>query len=235
MLLESEVKSGTTKTLLELDKLAETYIRDNGCEPTFLGYRGYSRSVCISINRQLVHGIANDYVLQDGDKISMDLGATYKGTIGDSAITMIYGNPKCDKQVQIIKATEDALNRAIEAIAIGKRLGVIGAAISRFAKEYGFSVIELYGGHSTDIDKDGNGIPHAPPFVSNKSNPDEGIIMTSGLTLCIEPMFTSGSTKTHVDKDGWTVWCDAEYCSHHENTVFIREDGVVEVTTARNC
>ena len=234
MLLESEVKDGTTKTLLGLDKLAETYIRDNGCTPTFLGYKGFPASVCCSLNRQLVHGIPNDYVLQDGDKISFDLGATYNGCVGDSAITIIYGNPKCEKQAQVIKVTEEALTRAIDAIVVGSRLGVIGNAVYKCCQEYGLGCILLYGGHAVDTSKDGIGIPHAPPFIANKADPNEGPRLCPGMCLCIEPMFTSGSTKTYVDKDGWTVWCDAEYCSHAEHTIFIREDGAIEITTARN-
>lgn len=234
MLLENEVKAGTTKTLLELDKLVGEYIQDNGCSATFNGYKGFPYNCCYSVNRQLVHGFATDYVLHDGDKVSFDQGATYNGVIADSAITLIYGNPRCDKQLEIIRATEEALDQAIDDIEVGKRLGVIGSAIHRVAKNHGYGCIEKYGGHSIDTDANGVGIPHAPPFVANKANPNEGIVMVPGLVLAIEPMFTSGSTKTHVDSDGWTVICDAEYLGHWEHTVFIREDGVVEVTTERN-
>ena len=233
-LLEQEIKSGTTKSLLELDKLAETYIRDNGCTPTFLMYKGFPNSVCISVNRQLVHGIPTDYHLQEGDKISVDLGATYQGAIGDSAITMIYGQPKSERHVRLIEATQEALMRSIQTIEVGKRLGSIGNAIYKCAKGYGLSVVEKYGGHGIDTAPDGTGIPHAAPFVPNKSNINEGIRAQVGMVLAIEPLFVLGSSnRTVTDEDGWTVVCD-DLCSHHEHTVFIHEDRVEIITDRTN-
>ena len=109
LLLEKEVRQCTTKTLLELDKLAETYIRDNGGTPTFLMYKGFPNSVCISVNKELVHGIPNDYQLQNGDLVSFDLGVTIEGAIADTAITVIYGQGN-DKLKKLIKDTEDVFN-----------------------------------------------------------------------------------------------------------------------------
>lgn len=225
LLLESEVKQGTTKSLLELDKLAETYIRDNGCTPTFFLYKGFPNSVCISANRQLVHGIPTDYHLQDGDVVSFDLGATYQGTIGDSALTCIYGRPKSQQHIKLIQATEEALMKGIEAIQIGKQLGCIGEAIYKSARSNGFSVINNYGGHGLDWN-----VPHAPPFVANKSTANEGIRMMPGLTIAVEPMLTTGSVKTWTDKDGWTVWCEAEMSAHFEHTIYIHENRVEIIT-----
>ena len=228
LLLESEVKRGTNKTLLELDKLAETYIRDNGCTPTFLLYKGFPNSVCISTNRQLVHGIPTDYQLHDGDVVSFDLGATYEGAIGDSAITLIYGQPKSEQHVRLISATEEALMKGIEAIQIGKQLGCIGEAIYKCARKYGLSVVDQYGGHGISWDT-----PHAPPFVSNKSNINDGIRVQPGMVLAIEPLFVLGSSnRTVTAPDGWTIVCD-EVCSHHEHTIFVHEDRV-EIITARD-
>jgi methionyl aminopeptidase len=231
-LLENEVKNGTTKSLLELDALAETYIRDNGCTPTFLHYKGFPNSVCISINRQLVHGVCTEYRLQEGDLISVDLGATYQGTIGDTAITLIYGAPKSDKHVQLVMATEEALMQGIAAIQVGKRLGCIGEAIYKCARKYGLSVVVNYGGHGIDTAADGTGIPHSAPFIANKAEINEGIRIREGLVIAIEPLFVLGSSnRTYTLDDGWTVVCD-DLSSHYEHTVFVHKNHV-EIITAR--
>ncbi|HEY5268666.1 MAG TPA: type I methionyl aminopeptidase [Candidatus Saccharimonadales bacterium] len=224
LLLENEIKQQTTKTLLELDKLAELYIRDNGGIPTFLMYKGFPNSVCISVNKQLVHGIPTDYKLQDGDLVSFDLGVTIEGAIADTAITVIYGQGN-DKLKKLIQDTEDALMKGIEAIAIGKQLGVIGNAISKHAKGYG--LINNYGGHGLDWN-----IPHAAPFVENKSDPDKGIRIQPGLAIAIEPMLTLGSVATTTAADGWTV-VTPDLSAHFEHSVFVHEDHV-EIITDRS-
>jgi methionyl aminopeptidase len=228
LLLEGLVREKTVKSLQELSKIAEDFIVKNECKPTFLGYRGFPSSVCISVNRQLVHGIPSDYVLQEGDFVSFDLGTTYEGAIADTAITCIYGEPKLPQHAQIVRATEEALMNSIAAIKVGERLGIIGNAISRCARRYGFSVVSAYGGHGLEHEK-----PHAAPFVSNKSSPEEGIRIQAGMTLAIEPLFVLGnSNRTRVMDDGWTVVCD-DLCSHHEHTIFVHEDRV-EIITDRN-
>jgi len=228
LLLQELVQKKTTKSLLELDKIAEEFIVANGCKPTFLGYRGFPNSSCISINQQLVHGIASNYVLQDGDTVSFDLGATYEGAIADTAITCIYGKAKDARHLKLIAATEEALMKGIEAVKVGDQLGVIGKAISQCVKGRGFNIIQTYGGHGLEWE-----IPHAFPFVANKADVDEGIRIMPGLTIAIEPMLTDGSTKTWVDQDGWTVWCEASASAHFEHTIFVHEDHV-EIITDRN-
>jgi len=229
-LLKKEVENNTVKSMLELDKLAEAYIRDNNCLPTFLNYMGFPNSVCISINRQLVHGICTDYKLQDGDLVSFDLGATYNGAIGDTAVTMIYGKPKSDRHVELVKATEEALTKAIESIQIGKRIGIIGQTIYKCAKEHGLSVVDKYGGHGLDTAEDGTGIPHTAPFVPNKSTENEGVRIQPGMILAIEPLFVIGSSNRAItSSDGWTVVCD-DLCSHHEHTLYVHDDHVEVVT-----
>lgn len=232
-LLENLVKEKTTKSLLELDSIAKEFIIKNGCIPTFLNYKGFPNSVCSSTNLQLVHGIPTNYKLQDGDLISFDLGATYEGVISDSAITCIYGQPKSDQHTKLIKATEEALMKGIAAIKIGNRIGTIGQAIYKCAKGYGFGVVTNYGGHGIDITQDGVGVPHAPPFICNKSTPNEGIIIQPGLVIAIEPLLTiNTSPKTHISSDGWTVVCDS-ICSHQEHSIFIHQDHV-EIVTYRD-
>lgn len=232
LILKDLVESRCKENPIELNRIAENYITSQKASCCFAGYKGYPNGCCISINQQLVHGIANDVLLKDGDMISFDLGAEIEGVIADTALTCIYGEPKSEKQIKLIQATEEALNKGIAAIQVGKQLGVIGNAINKCAKGYGFGLIENYGGHGIDTDSNGKGIPHAFPFVANKANPNEGVHMQSGMCLAIEPMLTSGSTKTRIDKDGWTVWCDAEYSSHSEHSVFIHKDRV-EIMTDR--
>jgi methionyl aminopeptidase len=229
LLLEKLVKEKTTKSLIELNNIAEEFITDNGCSATFKGYKSFPAGVCISVNQQLVHGIPNDYKLQEGDVVSFDLGATFEGAIADTAITCIYGEPKSEQHVKLITATQQALMNGISAIKISNKLGCIGNAIFKSAKNDGFSVINNYGGHGLDWDT-----PHAPPFVANKADINEGIRLQSHLVLAIEPMLTTGSTNTRVDKDGWTVWCDAEMSSHFEHSVYIHEDRVEIITDRDN-
>jgi methionyl aminopeptidase len=228
-LLEQEVKNGTNKSLLELDRLAETYIRDNNCIPTFLLYKGFPNSVCISVNQQLVHGVCTDYHLQDGDVVSFDLGATKDGAISDSALTTIYGAPKNTQHLELIKTTQEALMKGIAAIKIGNQLGAIGEAISKHTKSKRFGNIVRYGGHGLDWN-----IPHAEPFVCNEGSSNQGIRFQPNMTLAIEPMLTTGSTKTWVDADGWTVYCEAEMSAHFEHTIYLHEDNTVEIITDRS-
>lgn len=229
LLLEGLVREKTTESLRELDKIAEEFIRNNDCIPTFLGYKGFPNSVCCSVNRQLVHGFATDYVLQDGDLVSFDLGTTFEGAIADTAITIVYGEARSQQHLKLIQATEEALMKAIAAVKVGERLGVIGNAISRCAKGYGFSVVSSYGGHGLEYDT-----PHASPFVSNKATPDEGVRIQAGMTLAIEPLFVIGSSnRTRVMPDGWTVVCD-DLCSHFEHTIFVHEDRIEVITDRSN-
>jgi methionyl aminopeptidase len=226
-LLERLVKEGTTKSLIELDKIAEEFIRDNGCTPTFLGYQGFPNSVCISVNQGLVHGVCTDYVLQDGDLVSFDLGATHNTAIGDSALTMIYGSPKSEEHVRLVAATKEALEAAIGTVAVGRQLGVIGETITAVGRKYGYSIVSRFGGHSLN-----NNQPHAEPFVSNVDSSNNGVRMQAGMTLAIEPLFVIGpSNETITSSDGWTVEC-LDVCAHFENTIFIHNDHV-EVITER--
>lgn len=226
-LLEDLVKGKTFHSLKVLNDVAEEYITKNGGVPTFKGYKGFPAGVCISVNKELVHGIPKDYVLDEGDIISFDLGVTVDGAIADTAITCIFGEPKNEKHARLVKATEEALMRGIQAIEVGKRLGVIGQAISKCAKGYGYGVINNYGGHGLDWN-----VPHAPPFVENKSDSDKGIRIQPGLAIAIEPMFVLGSTATTTLSDGWTV-VTPDLSAHFEHSVFVHEDHV-EIITDRS-
>jgi methionyl aminopeptidase len=227
LLLEGFVKGKTFHSLIALNEAAENHITKSGGTATFKGYKGFPAGVCISVNKEMVHGIPKDYVMKDGDIVSFDLGVTYQGAIADTAITCIFGQPLSERHVSLVKATEESLMKGIEAIQVGKRLGVIGQAISKHAKTYGFGVINNYGGHGLDWD-----IPHAPPFVENKSDENRGIRIQPGLAIAIEPMLVLGSTNTTTLDDGWTV-VTPDLSAHFEHSVFVHEDHV-EIITDRS-
>ncbi len=225
--LKGYVEGKTFHSTATLSQVAEQFILEAGGTPTFKGYKGFPAAVCISVNKQLVHGIPDDRVLDDGDVVSFDLGVTYEGAIADTAITCIFGPPKSERHVQLVQATEESLMKGIEAIAVGKRLGCIGNAISKYARGKGFGLITNYGGHGLDWN-----IPHAPPFVANKSEIEEGIRIQPGLAIAIEPMLVIGSTVTRVLDDGWTVVTDY-IGAHFEHSIFVHEDRV-EILTDRS-
>lgn len=228
VMLETLVSEKTNKSLIELNNLAEEYILQSGGKPTFKGYKGFPSGVCISVNKQLVHGIPTDYFLQDGDVVSFDLGVTFEGAIADSAITCIYGNPKHESHIKLINATNEALMAGINSIAVGKRLGVIGNSISKCAKSHGFGIITQYGGHGLTWDT-----PHASPFVENKSELESGIRIQPGLAIAIEPMLVIGSTETRTLSDGWTVVTN-DIGAHAEHSIFVHEDRVEIITDRTN-
>jgi methionyl aminopeptidase len=211
-------------SLIDLENIAIRQINSMDCIPTFYNYKGFPGKVCISVNNQLVHGIPTDYVLQDGDVVSVDLGATFEGAIADAARTWIYGTPRSQEHVRLIQTCKDSLAAGIKAIEIGKHLGVIGYAIHQYTKNSGFNLITNYGGHGLDYNK-----PHSEPFVNNKSQSNEGIRIQSGLSIAIEPMLVIGEAKTKILDDKWTVVTPG-IGVHFENSVTIMESGVHVVT-----
>lgn len=217
-LIESETKNLSLK---DIEAACSSIISSMDCTSTFLGYKGFSGVICTSVNKQLVHGIPTDYLLQQGDVVKVDLGATYKGAIADAAITVIYGKPKSQQHVDLINTCNESLNNAIKSIQVGKRLGSIGNAINYIVKKTRYSLVTHYGGHGIDENK-----PHAEPFVANKSIADSGIRIQPGMTLAIEPMLLiGGDTKTWVGSDGWTVNA-LDVSSHFEHSIYIAEDKV---------
>lgn len=226
-MLENLVLNGTDKTLLEMDKLADEYINDSGCVSTFKGYKGFPGSICISVNKTLVHGVPTDYRLQDGDVVSFDLGATKDGAIADSALTCIFGTPNKD-HIRMIEACKEALAKGIAAAKVGNRINDISAAIWKSAKGNGFNVISAFGGHSLCI-----GNPHSQPFISNKPIDNLGIRIAKGLTIAIEPLLIPGNCKdkTYTAENGWDIITDM-IGSHTEHTLYIHEDHT-EIITKR--
>lgn len=213
-------------SLKDLENIARLIIKSFDCTPTFENYKGFPSAICTSVNNQLVHGIVTDYVLQDGDVVSVDLGATYDGAIADAAYTTIYGQPKSLEIVRLLKTCQGALQTAIKAIKAGNRVGTIGYAINNYVKSSGFGLITKYGGHGLSWN-----VPHAPPFIANKAQPTEGVRIQPGLTIAIEPLLVIGSDiNTKVLNDNWTVITE-NISAHYEHTVYIESSDVIHIIT----
>jgi len=212
----------------DLEKIALDQIKQCDCVPTFLNYEGFPSAICVAANKQLVHGPVTDYVLQEGDVISIDLGATFEGAIADAARTWIYGEPKNKKHINLLKVGREALAAGQNAVKIGSRLGAIGNAIYKIVTKNGFGVIQEYGGHGIDYYT-----PHADPFVCNKQSPQSGVRIAAGMSIAIEPMLVLGEARATESTDGWTV-CTPSIGCHFENSVTIMEDGVHIITEIPN-
>lgn len=216
-------------TLLDLDSFVASEIEKAGGTATFKGYKGFPGSICLSVNRQLVHGIPTSYQLREGDLISLDFGVTKNEAIVDSAITLIYGEPKSKSHPSLLNAGQECLYNAIRAIKIGSRVGVIGNAIYKTAMNKGYGVITAFGGHGI-----AKGKVHAAPFVPNRATPEEGVHLVPGMCLAIEPLLVPSGcpTITKTSSDGWTVLTEDVSC-HWEHTVFLHSDRL-EIMTHRD-
>ena len=211
---------------LELDEFAETYIRENGGVPTFKGYGGFPGSICASVNEQIVHGIPSaKRVLQAGDVISIDVGATVDGWAGDNAWTFAVGKVSSDKK-RLLEMTEKAMWAGVSAARPGNRLGDIGHAVQTVARRAGLGVVRDYTGHGIGRDM------HEPPNVPNYGLKHTGMKLREGMVLAIEPMLTLGTYRTRIMEDGWLVVTqDGKPAAHFEKTVAITADGPVLVST----
>ena len=208
----------------ELDAAAIRQIRKMGGKSVFKGYRGYPASVCVSINNEIVHGIPGDRVINEGDLVKMDLGASVEGYIGDAAITVGAGTISPEAQ-GLVETTSQALQEAIKTVRNGAHLGDIGAAIESYAKSRGYSVVREYVGHGVGR------FLHEDPSVPNYGTPGTGTPLKPGMTLAIEPMVNIGDWQTRVLDDNWTVVTkDDSLSAHFEHTVAVR-DGEAEVLT----
>lgn len=225
----TKVKPGVSTD--HLDEVAETSLRSNGCEPSFKEYepRGgghhYPASLCVSVNDEIVHGLPNkNRILSDGDIVSLDLGARYKGVCTDMAVTIAVGNISSDAS-KLIKTTEKSLDIGISQIKPGVRVGDIGFAIACYVKSAGFDVIREYVGHGIGSH------PHQAPAVPNFGHKNTGEELIDGIALAIEPMVSAGDWHTSVGEDGWTVsTADGSLSAHFEHTVLIENGEPVIVT-----
>jgi methionyl aminopeptidase len=210
----SKLKPGMST--LEVDEIAEKFILANGATPSFKNYKGFPKSICASVNAEVVHGIPNTYVLQDGDIISVDVGVYLNGFHGDSAYTFAIGNVK-PEILQLMKETKAALYKGIEKAVVGNRVGDIGNAIQEHTeKERGYGVVRELVGHGL-----GRNL-HEDPQVPNYGKRGSGPIMKEGLVIAIEPMINLGGKDVEYLEDGWTVITRDERPSvHFEHTVAI--------------
>jgi methionyl aminopeptidase len=219
------------RSTLDLDRVAERYIREQGASPSFKGYRGtYPASICASIDDEIVHGIpSGTRKLKEGMVLSLDFGAIWEGFNGDAAVTVfVGGEPPSEEAATLAKETEHALYAAIDAVRVGGRLSDIGHTIESVADEAGLGVIREYGGHGIGRRM------HEEPFIQNWGPPGRGPELNPGLTLAVEPMFTLGGEANRVLADGWTVVTqDGSLAAHFEHTIAVTENGV-EILTARD-
>ena len=211
------IKPGVTTK--ELNKIAEDFIRSHGAVPSFLGYEGYPASACISVNEQVVHGIPSDYVIKEGDIVSVDLGTFMKGFNGDSAYTFAVGEIGDDVR-QLLEVTKEALYKGTAQAKAGNRVGDISAAVQEYAESFGYGVVRELEGHGLGRKM------HEAPGVPNYGARGRGPLLKEGMVICIEPMITMGNRAIVFERDGWTVRTrDRKPAAHFEFAVAIRKDG----------
>jgi methionyl aminopeptidase len=202
---------------MQLNKVADEFIRDNGAVPNFLNYGGFPYSICTSVNEQVVHGFPSDKViLEDGDIISVDCGTLINGFHGDSAYTFCVGNVK-PEIIDLLRATKESLYKGIAQAEEGHRLGDIGYAVQSYCEERGYTVVREMVGHGV-----GRNL-HEAPEVPNYGRKGNGVMLKSGMTIAIEPMINLGSRNLVFEKDGWTTrTLDRKPSAHFEHSIAIR-------------
>jgi methionyl aminopeptidase len=207
-------------TTADLDELAEKRIRQAGAVPAFKGYHGYPATICASVNEEVIHGIPSGRrVLNEGDVISIDVGASLDGYYGDSAITLPVGQVS-EQAATLLRVTEEALYKAIERVKVGGRISDIGHAVQQHVEAYGFSVVREFVGHGIGQRM------HEEPQVPNYGEPGRGPRLAEGMVLAIEPMVNAGKAAVKVLADGWTaVTRDSSLSAHFEHTVAVTADG----------
>ena len=217
LLLENEIKPGITTA--ELDKIAEEFITKHGAKPSFKGLYGFPSSLCISVNEQVIHGIPGEYMLKDGDIVSIDCGACIDGFHGDAARTFSVGNVSQEAQ-KLIEVTKNCFFEGIKFAHIGNRLTDISHAIQTYVEHSGFSVVRDFVGHGIGANV------HEDPNVPNFGKAGIGPDLVKGMVLAIEPMVNIGNHKVKTLRNGWTVVTrDSSLSAHYENTVAILSDG----------
>jgi methionyl aminopeptidase len=222
--LAAQVRPGIRA--IDLDREAETFIRDHRCVPGFIGYNGFPNSLCVSVNEQVVHGIPGERVIEDGDLVSLDCGLILDGWWADSGLSLCAGTPG-PETARLLEVTEEALRRGIEAARPGGYIGDIGHAVQSFVESCGFSVVRQYVGHGIGRDM------HESPQVPNFGKPGTGNLIKPGLVVAIEPMVNAGKPETRILEDDWTVvTADGRRSCYFEHTVAITAAGP-EVLTLR--
>lgn len=221
-ILKSKVKPGITTE--HLNDVAEEEVKKRGVKCAFKGYGGFPKSVCTSINEEVVHGIpSKKRKLKEGDIVSLDFGVIYNGFYGDSAITVAVGNIDSEKK-KLMEVTKDSLYKGIAQARAGNYLYDISEAVQSYAEGFGYGVVRDYTGHG--IGRELHQDPQVPNYVPTKE--DRGPMLRVGMTIAIEPMINAGTWRTKTLKDGWTVvTADKKPSAHFEHTIAITEDGPI--------
>lgn len=209
----------------EIDRIARRFIEDQGAKPTFLGYGGFPASACISVNNVVIHGIpSKSNIIKQGDIVSIDVGATFDGYVGDNAFTFPCGDVSAEAQA-LMDATRESLYEGIKAAKAGARIGDIGSAVQRYTEARGYSVVRDFVGHGVGAKM------HEDPSVPNYGTPGRGVRLLPGMTIAIEPMINQGVKEVKTLKDGWTtVTADGKLSAHFEHSIAITSDGPVILT-----
>ncbi len=216
-ILLPHIKVGMTTN--ELDKIAEEFILKNGATPSFKGFNGFPKTLCTSINTEVVHGIPSDYKLKNSDIISIDIGACYKGYHGDSAWTYIVGDTSEDNKY-LLEHTEKALFIGLEQVKPGNRVGDIGYAINKYATDHKLGVVKELCGHGVGTKV------HEEPEIPNYGKQGKGPLLKEGMVIAIEPMLTLGSPEIFIHENDWTIDTIKQCPSaHFEHTVVVTNDG----------
>ena len=211
----------------ELDRIGEQFIREHGGVPTSKGYRGFPCALCISPNDMIVHGIPGEYIVQDGDLVTIDVGVTLDGYVADTAYTFGVGDVSSEAE-RLLEVAQSALAAGIDQAKVDNRIGDVSAAIQRVVEESGFAVVRALVGHGVGR------AYHEDPQIPNYGTPGRGVRLQPGMTLAIEPMITAGGIDIVVDDDQWSVYtADGSLSAHFEHTVAITESGPKVLTQAR--
>ena len=214
------IKPGVTTR--QLDVLAETFIRDNGAEPTFKGFPNpygepFPASICTSVNEQVVHGIPNDIPLKDGDIVSIDCGTKLNGFCGDSCYTFAVGEISEEAQ-NLLRVTKEALYKGIEQAVVGQRIGDISYAVQNHCESHGYGVVREFVGHGVGHEM------HEDPQVPNYGRRGNGVMLKNGLCIAIEPMITMGAKEIYMLPDKWGIITrDRSLAAHFEHTICVRK------------
>ena len=212
-------------TTKELNKVAEDFIRDHGAIPSFLGFEGFPAALCMSVNDVVVHGFPSDYVLKEGDIVSVDCGTLYKGYNGDSAYTFPVGEVDAETR-KLLDVTKASLYKGIEAAVAGNRIGDIGYAVQSYAESFGFSVVRELEGHGLGKEM------HEQPGVPNFGHKGKGTKLVDGMVICIEPMINAGRRGVYLARNGWAVHTqDHKKSAHYELTVVVRKGKAEQLST----
>lgn len=225
VLMREAVKPGVTTR--DLDAIAYNYIKSQGAIPSFKGYGGqmrgiprYPATICASVNDVVLHGIPNDKPLEEGDLLSLDCGAIYRGYHGDSAFSLAVGGTASPEVQHLLDVGAEALRIGISKAQAGVRIGVISNAIQQYVEGQNIRVVHDYGGHGIGL------AMHEDPHVSNEGRPNDGMVLREGMAICIEPVLSAGSPYVELSEDGWTLFIrDHALSAHFEHTVGFTTNG----------